>query len=189
MPVIACMENGKPGFKYGQSGKCYTYTAGDETGRNTAKRKAVMQGTAIAQNTGENVNIKMKMEKARFDDENNLIFGWGYVAIKKDGQQVIDFSKERVTEENMKDLELAVYGFNVGGRRSGFGHQGPARGYLVESMVFTKEKMIKMEITEDSLPQAVWLGFWFPNDEDYDFIKKMKSPMFSMEGSAIKEVI
>ena len=47
MPVHSCHENGKPGYKFGDSGKCYTYSVGDEHGRKEAHRKAVMQGVAI----------------------------------------------------------------------------------------------------------------------------------------------
>jgi hypothetical protein len=47
MPVQPCQEDGKPGYKYGEQGYCYTYTPGNETERKEAKRKAYLQGTAI----------------------------------------------------------------------------------------------------------------------------------------------
>lgn len=40
MPVMACSVNNQPGWKWGDSGKCYV--GGDE-----AKRKAYEQGYAI----------------------------------------------------------------------------------------------------------------------------------------------
>lgn len=49
MPVNPCSENGKPGFKWGDSGKCYLYTANDKKSMGEAKRKATIQGIA----TGE----------------------------------------------------------------------------------------------------------------------------------------
>lgn len=52
MPVKECESNGKPGLKWGDSGKCYTYTPKDEVGRNKAKRSAIIQGIA----TGEYKN-------------------------------------------------------------------------------------------------------------------------------------
>ena len=285
MPVQVCKSNGQPGFRYGKSGACYIYKAGSEAGRKSAKRKAILQGAAIAQSTGEKLIVKatsgnidsweeaqwtkqaaidwltkyglsahnyvftgyshrfiqgtteldeyindeskrwvyqddginftimgeieepvilevrfnakekdkltftMEKEKTIHDDENNLIFGWGYVAIEKDGKQVTDHSGEFVDEETLKDLEIATYGFNIGSRKSGFGHKGLAKGYLAESMFFTKEKLKVLGLSEDALPQGTWLGVWFPDDEDYAKIKKMKSPMFSMEGSAIKEEV
>ena len=284
MPVQVCKVGNKPGFKYGGSGKCYTYEAGSESGRKSAKRKAIMQGAAIAQSTGEKLVVKatpkmvddwvetkrwtkeeainwltkygliadkyifsgyshkfsqgtteldeyridsryyshgdgisltimgeieepiildvrfdakerdkitFTMEKAKstYDDENNLIFGWGYIAIEKDGKQVTDYSEEFVDEETLKDLELAVYGFNIGARESGFGHKGLTKGYLAECMFFTKEKMAKMDLPDGALPQGAWIGVWYPDDADYEKVKKMKSPMFSMEGFSIKEEV
>lgn len=45
MPVMHCVLNGKPGYKYGPNGKCYTYTT--EAGRKRAKTLAIKQGYAI----------------------------------------------------------------------------------------------------------------------------------------------
>lgn len=46
MPIGPCSSNGKPGFKWGDSGKCYTYTEGNEASRAEARRKAGVQGAA-----------------------------------------------------------------------------------------------------------------------------------------------
>ena len=59
MPVNPCSENGNPGFKWGDSGKCYIYTRGDVESMGEAKRKATIQGLA----TGEYENTKS------FDEE------------------------------------------------------------------------------------------------------------------------
>jgi len=47
MPVKSCSLNGKPGFRYGERGKCYTYTPGDKSSMQEARRKANSQGIAI----------------------------------------------------------------------------------------------------------------------------------------------
>lgn len=47
MPVQACHSNGKPGFKWGAAGKCYTYTPGNAQSRNAARNKAAAQGRAV----------------------------------------------------------------------------------------------------------------------------------------------
>jgi hypothetical protein len=47
MPVNKCEENGKPGYRWGNSGKCYTYTPGDEGEKAKAKQMAFNQGLAI----------------------------------------------------------------------------------------------------------------------------------------------
>lgn len=47
MPVQSCNQDGKPGFKWGQEGKCYTYTAGDKASMERARNRAAEQGRAI----------------------------------------------------------------------------------------------------------------------------------------------
>jgi hypothetical protein len=47
MPVQPCHEDGKPGYRWGESGKCYTYTPGDEESRERARALAERQGRAI----------------------------------------------------------------------------------------------------------------------------------------------
>ena len=46
MPVVSCELDGKPGFRWGNSGKCYTYDDGDEAGAIAARRMATAQGQA-----------------------------------------------------------------------------------------------------------------------------------------------
>lgn len=47
MPVMSCTENNKPGYKFGRSGRCYTYAPGNEEARKRARRRATQQGRAI----------------------------------------------------------------------------------------------------------------------------------------------
>lgn len=47
MPIKSCKKNGKPGFKWGNKGTCYTYTPGNEESLKRAKEKAKKQGRAI----------------------------------------------------------------------------------------------------------------------------------------------
>lgn len=53
MPVKKCEKDGKPGYKWGDSGACYTYTSGNEQSRKNAKKKAHKQGAAIENVVGE----------------------------------------------------------------------------------------------------------------------------------------
>ena len=45
MPTISCQKDGKSGFKFGETGKCFTYTT--ESGKERARNKADRQGAAI----------------------------------------------------------------------------------------------------------------------------------------------
>lgn len=44
---MKCSTDGKPGWKFGASGACYTYTPGNDASEKAAKVKAVKQGLAI----------------------------------------------------------------------------------------------------------------------------------------------
>jgi len=44
MPINSCSENGKPGYRWGSKGACYTYTKGNEKSKKEARSKAALQG-------------------------------------------------------------------------------------------------------------------------------------------------
>jgi len=73
MPVKSCQENGKPGWKWGDSGKCYTYTPGDKVSSERAREKAKKQGRAIQ------VNKASDIQSVRFNKNNfnkNQAISW-----------------------------------------------------------------------------------------------------------------
>jgi len=60
MPIQDCNLNDLPGYKWGQEGKCYTYTPDNEGERRNAKKNAIIQGYA----TGEyNTIVEITCEK------------------------------------------------------------------------------------------------------------------------------
>jgi hypothetical protein len=63
MPVNPCSENKKPGFKWGDSGKCYLYTPGNEKSMGEAKRKATIQGIATGEYDAEKSFDEEKLEE------------------------------------------------------------------------------------------------------------------------------
>ena len=52
MPVHRTTTNGKPAYQWGKTGKKYSYTAGNESSRERAKKRAIQQGLAVAKRTG-----------------------------------------------------------------------------------------------------------------------------------------
>jgi hypothetical protein len=210
MPLQSCSIDGKPGWKYGEQGHCYTYSEGDTEGMKRAKHSAIIQGTAIAHNSGEKLELSKEdwdelkkefeedggeFESLIKDDENNCIFGWAYTTKKADGSIVVDHSEDFVKSENFKDLEFATYAFNLAYREGDIRHtplSEPATGHLIESMVVTKEKlekMIKNKLPDGLFPEGVWMGFYFPEDKDYQTIKKMKKPMLSLFGKVKRDYV
>lgn len=47
MPRERCQRDGKPGWRYGPTGRCYTYTPGNRASEANAIAKAEAQGAAI----------------------------------------------------------------------------------------------------------------------------------------------
>ena len=55
MPLKRCSSDERPGWKWGDSGKCYTYIRGDAQSESQAKSKALRQGRAMKANMDLNI--------------------------------------------------------------------------------------------------------------------------------------
>jgi hypothetical protein len=64
MPVNPCSDNGQPGFKWGDSGKCYIYERGNAESMGEAKRKATVQGIATGEYENKNKSTEPIVEEA-----------------------------------------------------------------------------------------------------------------------------
>lgn len=53
MPVQRCQQDGRPGWRCGAAGKCYTYPAGDDAAELRAKKQAIAQCLAEGEPPGE----------------------------------------------------------------------------------------------------------------------------------------
>ena len=60
MPIMYCEVNGKPGYKYGDSGACYTYEPGNARSQADARMKAEAQMAAIKANDRPDAKAKQK---------------------------------------------------------------------------------------------------------------------------------
>lgn len=133
-------------------------------------------------NKSEN-NQQFHIMKA--DEDKRLIFGWANVCIKADGEQLLDLQEDLIDPE---DLEEAVYEYVLNFRDSGEEHDQNYRkkGRLVESIMFTKEKMAAIGIPEGLIPEAWWIGFYIDDDEAWEKVKNGTYQMFSVEGQAVR---
>lgn len=117
--------------------------------------------------------------------EERLVFGWAYVAKRKDGTTVIDHSGELIEPET---LEKAWYEYVESSRESNDMHEGPLTGTLVESVVFTPEKLATWGLAKDAMPVGAWVGFRV-DQEQFDKVKAGQRRMFSIEGTAVREEV
>lgn len=123
---------------------------------------------------------------AKTAQDQQLVFGWANVAIDETGQFPLDWDGDFTTPE---ELEKAAYEFVLKYRVTGENHEGEAKGQLVESVMFTKEKQASMGIPEGVLPEGWWVGFHIPDAEVFKKIKSGEYSMFSVEGSAVRKPV
>ena len=120
------------------------------------------------------------------DDEKQLAFGWANVAIRTDGDQSPDLQGDVVDPDVLED---AAYRFVELYRSGGEMHERGGVAVLIESVVFTKEKMWAMGIPEGIVPEGWWIGFHVTDPEVWEKVKNGEYTMFSIEGEAIRREI
>lgn len=150
----------------------------------TLEEPAQEQEETIEKNTEETQTFNIM----KTDDDKRLIFGWASVAIRVDGEQVIDHQNDLIDPE---DLEEAVYEYVLNFRDSGEEHIGTLRkkAKMVESCIFTKEKMQAMGIPEGIVPEGWWVGFYVEDDDAWKKVKSGIYQMFSIEGQGVREEV
>lgn len=123
---------------------------------------------------------------AKADDEKHMVFGWASVASLQDGSAVQDYQKDVI---DIYDLETAVYDYCLYFRDGGEMHQRRGTGVMVESIVFTPDKIDALGIPQGILPYGWWLGLKITDDDVWDKIKDGTYSMFSIEGEAVRQPI
>ena len=73
MPIQSCSDGGKPGYKWGDGGKCYLYTPGNDQSIASARKKALAQGIAI----GDIDISKLKEELDKINEVSTSTMGSG----------------------------------------------------------------------------------------------------------------
>ena len=122
----------------------------------------------------------------KINDEKQLAFGWANIAIHVNGEQTPDLQGDIVDPDVLED---AAYRFVELYRAGGEMHENPDVAVLVESVVFTKEKMWAMGIPEGIVPEGWWIGFHVQDPEVWEKVKNGEYTMFSIEGDAIRREI
>lgn len=129
---------------------------------------------------------KGRFEIAKSNDEKMRAFGWANVAIRADGEQIEDWQEDIV---DIDVLEEAAYKYVKLYREGGEMHERGGVAYMIESMVFTKEKTTALGIPEGIVPEGWWIGLQVTDPEVWEKVKNKEYRMFSIEGSAIREEV
>ena len=125
---------------------------------------------------------KRKFQVKKTNNEKMQAFGWASVAIAENGETL-----ERLAGRHHRallELESAAYKFVDLYREGGEMHERGGVAYLIESVVFTEEKMAAMGIPEGTLPVGWWIGFQVTDADVWEKVKDGTYSMFSIEGEA-----
>lgn len=124
---------------------------------------------------------KRKFRITKSDDDRMLAFGWASVSMRVDGEVIEDWQQDIVEPE---ELENAAYRFVELYREGGEMHERGGAAVLIESVVFTEEKMKAIGIPSGTLPVGWWIGFKVLDADVWKKIKDGTYSMFSIEGEA-----
>ena len=125
--------------------------------------------------------LKGKFKIQKSEDEKRLAFGWANISIDESGEQLVDWQQDMIDPE---ELENAAYQYVLLYREGGEMHERGGAAVLVESVVFTEEKMQAMGIPAGTLPIGWWIGFKVTDEDVWEKVKDGTYPMFSIEGEA-----
>ncbi len=125
--------------------------------------------------------LKGRFKIMKSDDEKMLAFGWASVSMRVDGEVIEDWQADIIEPE---ELENAAYEFVLLYREGGEMHERGGTAVLIESVVFTEEKVQAMGIPAGTLPVGWWIGFKVLDEEVWEKVKAGTYLMFSIEGEA-----
>ena len=134
----------------------------------------------IEKSNPDNV-IKSRFRIMKSDDEKMLAFGWANVSMRVDGELIEDWQADIIEPE---ELENAAYEYVLLYREGGVMHERGGVAVLIESVVFTEEKMQAMGIPAGTLPVGWWIGFKITDKDVWEKVKNGTYQMFSIEGEA-----
>lgn len=184
MAIKHARFNGKPGY-INDKGKIFTYDPNDAVARGQARRDAVAHETTEAVAKGSVVDLTSEVfDIQKYYDDEQLVFGWASVAKDKDGHRPIEWQGDEI---EMYEMEPAVYDFVLEqGITKEMHRKESAKGQIVESVIFTKEKMAAMGIPEGVVPEGWWVGFKLEDRETFKKVKDGEYKMFSIEGKGVR---
>ena len=129
----------------------------------------------------KSIVLKATFDIKKSDEDKRLAFGWASVANFEDGSVLTDADDDII---DIETLEKAAYKYVRLYRNGGELHERSAVAELVESIVFTKEKIQTLGIPDGILPEGWWIGLFVTDETVWEKVKSGEYAMFSIEGRA-----
>lgn len=140
------------------------------------------------QNHDEPAIVSLGIDFTKRDEERRLVFGFAKFAEDpaRRGYLYVDRQDDIITPA---DLEDVAYEYVLTSRDAGEMHVSKGAATLVESFMVTPEKLEKMGLPGDAIPQGWWVGYRVHDDDAWDRIKKGVYTGFSIEGTGVRQEV
>lgn len=135
--------------------------------------------------------FELTSDISKVDDENRIAFG--LFSVMKIGDELVTDREDDSIETS--DLEKAAYNYVLQSRDASLNHTDLGVGSLVETMVFTKEKVeaLKKALTDAGINHTIeidsefwWGGMKVNNDKVWKGVKDGDYESWSIGGSATR---
>lgn len=128
-------------------------------------------------------SVTWDVKFSKMDEDKHEVFGWASV-VEMDGKPVVDRQGDWITPD---EIEKAAYKYVLDSRKGGHQHKREGdspfhASNMIESIVFTPEKIAKMGLPTD-FPVGWWVGYKVHDDETWAKIKNDEVTGFSIHGS------
>jgi hypothetical protein len=154
------------------------------------KGSSVANGYSVTKAENEDsFGVTWVGEFSKMDDDKRQVFGWASV-VEVDGRPVVDRQGDWITPD---EIEKAAYEYVVKSRVGGHQHKRTDNGAfhasdMIESIVFTPEKIAKMGLPDD-FPVGWWVGYKVHDDETWTKVKKGDITGFSIHGKGKRQSV
>lgn len=171
--------------KEGQTGMAIGAGGAVTAGAVSRRRQSSSQDYLIGKS--DDTELIARGEFSKFVDEKRQAFGWASI-VTKDGSPVVDRQGDYI---DINDLEDAAYRYVHKSRVGGDMHRrnGEAPHHvsdMIESVVFTPEKIEKMGLPSD-FPQGWWVGYQIHDEDTWQEVRKGGRTGFSIHGRGIRK--
>lgn len=123
----------------------------------------------------------------KVDPDKRLVFGWAYVTHDPAGRLNIDKSGDFA--DDIEEIEKSAYDFVLRSRAGDAEHTNVKGSDMVESIVFTPEKIEKMGLPQDAVPLGWWVGFKVHDEHTWERVKKGELKSFSIHGKGVRSKV
>lgn len=123
---------------------------------------------------------------SKADEERRIVYGWAYVTHDRAGNVVVDKSGDFV--DTIEEIDKAAVQFMLDSRNTDAHHTNVKSGTVVESMVFTPEKVEKMGLPPGVLPSGWWIGTKV-DEPTWQAYKQGHLTAFSVHGRGVRKAV